>query len=110
MNITNFNIKVGNFNYRPFYHRCDFCDVKYDVIGFMETYYDDFIYIAQKLNHTTLLTRAKERINQTPGSKQPQSRRIKEHFALLSGEARQKLYQLYRIDFEMFGFNASRYL
>ena len=84
--------------------------MKYDAIGFMETYEDDFSYIAQKLNHTTLLTDAEKRKNQTPGSKLSQSERIKKYFSLLEKEVRQRLYQLYRIDFEMFGFDASSYL
>ena len=76
----------------------------------METYSTDFRYIAQKLNITTLLSRAKERHNQTPGSKQSQSERIKKYFALLDKETRQRLYQVYRIDFEMFGFDVDSYL
>ena len=85
--------------------------MKYDAIGFMETYDDDFTYIAQKLNLTTLLTHAEKRENQTPGSKtHHQSERIKKYFSLLDKEARQKLYQLYRMDFEMFGYDASSYL
>ena len=87
--------------------------MKYDFIGFMETYDEDLRYIAQKLNITTLLSNANNRraVNsRKSGSKQSQSERIKEHFSLLDKEARQKLYQLYRIDFEMFGFDASSYL
>ena len=84
--------------------------MKYDVIGFMETYDDDFTLIAQKLNNTKLLSQAKARRNKTPGNKTSQSKRIKEYFSLLDKEVRQKLYQLYRIDFELFGFDASSYL
>ena len=76
----------------------------------METYYEDFTYIVQKLNLTTLLTHAEERKNQTPGSKQFQSERITKYFSLLDKDVRQRLYQLYRIDFEMFGFDAISYL
>ena len=99
-----------DYIYRPFYHQCNFCGVKYDAIGFMETFEDDFRYIAQKLNITTLLSNAKERKNSSPGSEQSQSKRIEEHFSLLDKEVIQRLYQLYRIDFEMFGFDANRYL
>ena len=84
--------------------------MKYDAIGFLETYDEDFRYIAQKLNITTLLSHAKERKNWSPGSKQPQPGRIEKHFKLLDKEVRQRLYQLYRIDFEMFGFDANNYL
>ena len=76
----------------------------------METYDDDLMYIAEKMNLTAILAHAGERENMTPGSKQSQSRRIKEHFSLLEKEVRQRLYELYRIDFEMFGYDASSYL
>ena len=82
--------------------------MKYDAIGFMETFDEDFRYIAQKLNIATLLSNANERKNSH--SKQSQSKRIEEHFSLLDKEVRQRLYQLYRIDFEMFGFDANSYL
>ena len=49
-------------------------------------------------------------LNCHPGSKQSQSERIKKYFALLDKETRQRLYQVYRIDFEMFGFDATSYL
>ena len=84
--------------------------MKYDVIGFLETYDEDFRYIAQKLNLTSLLTRADKKKNKKSDSKQSQSDRIKEYFSLLKKEVRQRLYQLYRIDFEMFGFDATSYL
>ena len=84
--------------------------MKYDAIGFMDTYDEDFRYIAQKLNITTLLSRVKERYNRTPGSKQSQSERIKKYFSLLDKEMRERLYQVYRIDFEMFGFDVNSYL
>ena len=79
----------------------------------METYDEDFRYIAQKLNSTTLLSNANERKGGTSAKiskNQSQTERIKEHFSLLDKEARQRLYQLYRIDFEMFGFDATSYL
>ena len=84
--------------------------MKYDVIGFLETYDEDFRYIAQKLNLTSLLTHADKKDNQKSDSRQSQSDRIKEYFSLLEKEVRQRLYQLYRIDFEMFGFDATSYL
>ena len=84
--------------------------MKYDAIGFMETYDEDFTYIAQKLNLTTLLNDVVKRKNRTPGSKHSQSERIKKYFSLLDKEVRQRLYELYKIDFEMFGFDASSYL
>ena len=84
--------------------------MKYDAIGFLETYDEDFRYIAQKLNIASLLIHADKKDNQKSDSRQSQSDRIKEYFSLLEKEVRQRLYQLYRIDFEMFGFDATSYL
>ena len=102
--------KEWNYIYRPFYHRCDFCGVKYDAIGFLETYDEDFRYIVQKLNLTSLLTHADKKDNQKSDSRQSQSDRIKEYFSLLKKEVRQRLYKLYRNNFGMLGFDANRYL
>ena len=85
--------------------------MKFDAIGFLETFDEDFTYIAQKLNLTALLTRTEKRKNHTSG-KEPysQSKRIKKYFSLLDKGVRRRLFQLYRMDFEMFGFDASTYL
>ena len=54
-----------------------------------------------------------QRVNQTPDSKKfrsNQTERIAAHFSLLERDIRLKLYDLYKMDFEMFGYDAAPYL
>ena len=103
-----------NYAYRPFYHHCDFCDVKYDAIVFMETYDEELrtLHTLRKswTSRHSWLTQRRGKIRLLAGSKWSQSERIKANFSLLDKDAKQSLYQLYRMDFEMFRFDASSYL
>ena len=66
-----------------------------------------------KMNITELLDRTGVRANQTPDSKKfsnNQTERIAAHFSSLERDVRLKLYELYKMDFEMFGYDATQYL
>ena len=77
----------------------------------MEEFDQDFQYIALKQNLTILLERELEVINDTKDSRfASQSDRIAAHFSKLKKDVRLRLYQLYQLDFEMFGYDASEYL
>ena len=87
--------------------------MKYDVIGTMEEFDSDVEYIARRLAITELLGHKNTRANQTPDSKMFQNNRtdrILSHFSLLEKDVKLRLYNLYRIDFEMFGYEATKYL
>ena len=85
--------------------------INYDVIGFMEDFYQDFQYIARKQNLTALLESEPMVINDTRDTRfTSQTDRISAHFSKLSKDVRLRLYQLYKMDFEMFGYNASEFL
>ena len=104
---------TNNFLHRPFSHYCYFCEVSYDMIGTMEDFDEDVEFIARKMNISQLLDHKGLRANQTPESKKNgynQTERIKAHFSLLDREVRLKLYDLYKMDFEMFGYDAAQYL
>ena len=93
----------GSFHHsRPFNHKCNYCGIEYDVIGHMEDYEEDMLYIATKLNLISLIPNMTQVQNETPGKKASSAKRIKEYMSQLSHEQRQKLYYFYKIDFEMF--------
>ena len=96
---------------RPFYHRCSYCDIHYDVIGFMEDFKEDFRYIVSKKNMTELLQKESVAKNQVSkvGS-EPLNQKIQRYFSLLEERVRWDLYHLYKIDFELFGYAASEFL
>ena len=113
-----FNVTVRERRYchcqcRPFSHYCSFCEVSYDVIGTMEDFEVDVEFIARKMNISELLDHKAKRTNQTPDSQtfsDNQTERIAAHFSLLERDVRLKLFHLYKMDFEMFGYDAAQYL
>ena len=77
----------------------------------MEEFDQDFQYIVRKQNLTLLLERAPEVINDTKDTRfASQSDRIAGHFSKLKKDVRLRLYELYKMDFEMFGYDATEYL
>ena len=89
-------------SFRPYYNQCHYCHIKYDVIGHLEDYLDDMMYIAIKLNITTLMT---ELAKPNRKSKfKDNLNRIEDHLSKLTLMQRKKLFQLYKLDFELFGY------
>lgn len=98
---------------RPFSHTCYFCEVSYDMIGTMEEFNEDVEFIGRKMNISELLDHKGTKGNQTPDSIKSgnnQTERITTHFSLLERDVRLKLYDLYKMDFEMLGYDATEYL
>ena len=97
--------KLWDFNiFRPYYNQCHYCHLKFDVIGHLEDSLDDTMYIAIKQNLTTLLPELTKTIRK---SKEERSSldRIEHHMTQLSTQQRRKLYNLYKLDFELFGYD-----
>ena len=81
------------------------------MIGLMKEFDQDFQYIVRKQNLTALLERAPEVINDTKEARfASQADKIAAHFSKLKKDVRLRLYELYKMDFEMFGYDASAFL
>ena len=92
-------------NYRPYLPKCNYCDVDFDVIGKLEDFEEDVAYIAEKRNlteHRGLLNHVQNE-NPERGEESRRERRDK-YMSQLSPEMVRDLYELYKIDFEMFGY------
>ena len=79
----------------------------------MEEFDHDIDYIAKKMNITELLNQKDRRENYTSRSGNlniKTTERIFSYFLLLEKDVKLRLYNLYKMDFEMFGYNATRYL
>ena len=79
----------------------------------MEEFDHDIDYIAKKMNITELLNQKDRRENYTSRSGNlniKTTERIFSYFSLLEKHVKLRLYNLYKMDFEMFGYNATRYL
>ena len=92
------------FSYRPYYDHCHYCRIKFDVIGHLEDFWDDTIYIAIKQNLTKILPEL-TKVNRKTWQKRSSTDRIELHMSQLDIEQRRKLYELYELDFELFGYD-----
>ena len=84
--------------------RCYYCTVDYDVIGHMETFREDLAFIL----HTAGV--ARHEIDLMLGEKKNQCDRqqdkAKIYMGQLNQEQKEGLYEIYKPDFEMFGYSA----
>ena len=83
----------------PFITGCDYCTVPYTVIGRLETMEEDLLYIGQMAGVQFRL----EKMN--PSSGGSTSDKAREYFSQLDREVVLQLYELYKVDFEMFGYS-----
>lgn len=93
-----------DLHWRPFYARCGFCDVTYDFVGRAESFSEDMVHV---LEATGLMeAEEREKLNAVPHTEN----RTAEYFAQLDAGQRQRLWRLYQVDFEMFGYNADWFM
>ena len=93
-------------HWTPMSMSCFYCDVKYDVIGRMETFSDDLRYIIMKNKLGNILSVDKKE-RTTGGSPKDDALR---YFSQLRKEQIRSLYEVYKMDFKLFGYNADEYL
>ena len=104
-------------HWRPFYVHCNFCRIHYDVVGRME-YFEGYLkHILERTNTTDRLPESNmSRYHMHPSGHQSSSsgdaikKKIKGHFSSLSKTQLAKLHDMYKIDFEMFGYDSNEYL
>ena len=100
-----------NRHWRPFVFRCSYCDINYDIIGRMETWNDDLNYIIRKRGIENTLPPQKANISFTHHSwKQNTEQMTIKHFSTLSDKQKEDLYNMFRMDFEMFNYDPKIYL
>ncbi len=97
--------------------RCAYCDVPYDVIGKLESFDEDFRLIVRDAGLEDALSMGSDvRLNELTKKDRDQEGRKKEHertvryLQQLDFVRRARIYELYRMDFEMFGYSANDYL
>ena len=99
---------VIDAHWRPFHLRCGYCDIKYDLIGKMETFQEDMEAVFKARNITGY--KLKKQLNVHKSSGITQEQRIHKYFKTLTPELKMRLYQLYQFDFELFGYKAKHFL
>ena len=91
---------------RPYLPKCHYCDIDFDVIGKLEDFEEDVAYIAEKVNLTEHLRLMNHVQNKNPEKGEESRRERRDKFmSQLNPETVRDLYELYKIDFEMFGYD-----
>ena len=112
---------VMNEHWIPFYMHCNYCRIKYDIIGRMENFEQDLRLIMQKANLEHLLPTDKSRYHIHPSGintvialnhtkESTYNEKVKKYFSQLSAFQLDRLHEIYKIDFEMFGYKESDYV
>jgi len=93
----------ANVHWRPYYGECDYCNVSYRVILKSESYPTDLAHLGRMAN---VSFRTSERIHSTNTSHQLTKKYIKE----LPQHVLLQLYQVFKIDFDMFDYDEKQYI
>ena len=113
--------KSANEHWRPYYINCDYCDIKYDFIGRVESFESDFMFLSKVANFN-LTSLPPDAIHHHPSgsderyavpkkkSKEEKDAKVKNYFSLLSKVQLKELYEMYKVDFEMFGYKLEPYV
>jgi len=96
-----------NNHWKPFYLNCNVCNQRYDLVLKMETFSRDSLYITKRLglHFDVNITSALERSDE---GRESQFETLKA-FSHVRRSVKQALYDIYRRDFELFGYNAEQY-
>ena len=100
---------------------CDYCNIEYDFIGKIEDFEEGIRYIAKAANFTNMLPpeRSKNRLHPSGGkrysvptriSKEQKKEKVENYFSRLNAKQLERLYNMYKIDFEMFGYDMNAYI
>ena len=105
-------------HWKSFHDHCNFCGIEYDVIGRMEEFNSYLSYILHESNLTHRIPkdidtyhihRSGEHTLASIGA-MDKKQKVREYFSALSDNQIMKLYKMYKIDFETFGYDENEYL
>ena len=83
---------------------CNFCDLEYLVIAKLETFNEDQKFVSQLFG----LEFEELQTHQSAGGS---TKKVsKDYFSMLDENTVERLYNFYKIDFEMFGYSFQEYL
>ena len=94
---------------RPYYARCAFCDILYEVIGKVETFEEDWRYILKASGLELALAGGGDSSSRVENSRPHTDNRTSVYFGQLSREQRDALARIYSLDAELFGYDLQKY-
>ena len=100
-----------NGHWNTFSNMCMHCTIPYEVIGQVETFNEDFKYIILKLGLQNILKIEEIETwkNNKSDYKKDKKKEISKYFSQLTKAKFEELWKIYRLDFEMFGYNVTNY-
>jgi len=99
------DLRYDDEHWGPYYKECTPCHIKYNFIGHFETLYWDIHLLANKTNLTSQWDDQNDYFQSSTYKKISQ-----EYFATIERDVIRRLYKRYKIDFEMFGYDAEEYI
>ncbi|XP_041459271.1 carbohydrate sulfotransferase 11-like [Lytechinus variegatus] len=93
---------LKNSHWGEITHRCKPCDIDYDVISHFETLVDDALYILRRV-HADHVVKFPSSNGSSPTNSSSKSL-YQSYYADIPQDDLHKLYQRYRLDFELFGY------
>ena len=103
-----------NGHWRPYASSCSYCEIKYDVIGRLESYEEDFRYVMEKSKLQSLDSDLRANSDPSKLKKDSMKDSIREStkalFKNIPKEMIRKLVSMFQMDFEMFDYEISSYL
>ncbi|XP_053675166.1 carbohydrate sulfotransferase 9-like [Anopheles nili] len=100
------NNKPSDLHWRPINDLCTPCLARYDSIMKMESFTKDLDYLANR----TQLHRKIKPVQMNHSRRDPVRRLIQKYFSQLTRQQFDDLYEIYRIDFELFDYSPEEYI
>ena len=94
------NKALFDLHWKEFYQLCSPCKINYDYIGTLDTVYDDSEYIMSKLDVQTKVSYPPKSVSVPSNG----SENFDHYMSQLSKEQIQNLWEVYQLDFELFGY------
>ena len=91
-------------HWQPYIARCAFCSINYTVVAKLETFQDDLMFIGRLAGVTF-----KEIVSHDSSGGRTE-KLSKKYFGQMDRQTVWQLYQLYKMDFELFGYSPGLYL
>jgi len=99
------DMRYDDEHWTPYYRSCTPCNLDYSFIGKFETLYWDIHLLANKVNLTEKWDDPKDYFQSSTYMQVS-----KEYFGLLERDTIRKLFDRYKLDFEMFGYSPDQYI
>jgi chondroitin 4-sulfotransferase 11 len=94
---------VLNEHWRPIYDLCHPCSISYDIIGKYETLDQDSDFILKQVGETRITFPRAPKASSTTSN-------LRKYFGSLQNDVIRRLYDIYVMDFKLFGYNLHEFL